>query len=224
MATLVSDLLNQALRLIGVLATGETAAQSELDDAFAALNQMIDSWNAEPGGVYKNIKQSFAFSGSTATLGSGGSLTSVRPLKILAANYTYSGIMQPVKVVGGEEFGASAFERGVTAFFPKALHCDYAFPTATISVAPSCSSGALELTMLVPTLTAFAAQSDTITGNFPAGYEKALKFNLAAILAAEYGRTLDEGTLAVASGSKAALFQLNNSNYNIPAPPPAAAQ
>ena len=41
------DQINRALRLLGVLAEGETASAALSQDALMAMNQMIDSWNTE---------------------------------------------------------------------------------------------------------------------------------------------------------------------------------
>ena len=41
------DQINRALRLLGVLAEGETPSAAVSTDALTALNQMIDSWNTE---------------------------------------------------------------------------------------------------------------------------------------------------------------------------------
>jgi len=41
------DIINGSLRLLGVLAEGETPSAATSQDALTALNQMIDSWNTE---------------------------------------------------------------------------------------------------------------------------------------------------------------------------------
>ena len=52
MATTASDQINRALRLLGVLAEGETPSAETSQDALIALNQMIDSWSTERLSVY----------------------------------------------------------------------------------------------------------------------------------------------------------------------------
>ena len=52
-----ADQINRALRLLGVLAEGETPAASVSEDALMALNQMIDSWNTERLSVFCTIDQ-----------------------------------------------------------------------------------------------------------------------------------------------------------------------
>jgi hypothetical protein len=52
-------------------------------------------------------------------------------------------------------------------------------------------------------LTAFNSLSDTI--NLPPGYEQALRFNLAGVLAPEYGSALPPEYVAAATEAKAAV-------------------
>jgi hypothetical protein len=41
------DLINGALRLLGVLAEAETPSAAMSEDALIAMNEMIESWNTE---------------------------------------------------------------------------------------------------------------------------------------------------------------------------------
>ncbi|MEY2916064.1 MAG: hypothetical protein RL454_993, partial [Actinomycetota bacterium] len=47
MSTTAGDQINGALRLLGVLAEGETPSSATSQDALNAMNQMLDSWNTE---------------------------------------------------------------------------------------------------------------------------------------------------------------------------------
>ena len=58
MAT-AGDQINGALRLLGVLAEGETPSAETSQDALNALNQMIDSWNTERLSVFSTQDQVF---------------------------------------------------------------------------------------------------------------------------------------------------------------------
>ena len=55
--TTANDQINGALRLLGVLAEGETPSAATSQDALAALNQMIDSWNTERLSVFSTQDQ-----------------------------------------------------------------------------------------------------------------------------------------------------------------------
>ena len=52
MTTSAGDQINGALRLIGMLAEGETPSAATSADSLTALNQMIDSWNTERLSVF----------------------------------------------------------------------------------------------------------------------------------------------------------------------------
>ena len=60
MSTTAGDQINAALRLIGQLAEGETPSAATSQDALAALNQMIDSWNTDRLLVYTTQTQVFS--------------------------------------------------------------------------------------------------------------------------------------------------------------------
>ncbi len=46
------DQINRALRLLGILAEGETPSASMSQDALMAMNQMIESWSIERLSVF----------------------------------------------------------------------------------------------------------------------------------------------------------------------------
>jgi len=60
MAT-AGDIINSALRLIGLLAEGETPSPETSQDALSAMNQMIDSWNTERLMIYNTQDQVFTW-------------------------------------------------------------------------------------------------------------------------------------------------------------------
>ena len=61
MATTAAEQINGALRLIGMLAEAETPSAATAQDALAALNQMVDSWNTERLSVFSTQDQVFTW-------------------------------------------------------------------------------------------------------------------------------------------------------------------
>ena len=55
--TAANDQINGALRVLGVLAEGETPSAATSQDALTALNQMLDSWNTERLAVFSTQDQ-----------------------------------------------------------------------------------------------------------------------------------------------------------------------
>ena len=64
--TTAGDQINRALRLLGVLAEGETPSAAVSQDGLTALNQMIDSWNTERLSVFSTQDQVFFWPTSPA--------------------------------------------------------------------------------------------------------------------------------------------------------------
>ena len=76
------DQINRALRLLGVLAEGETASAALSQDALMAMNQMIDSWNTERLSVFCTQDQTFTWPAGQIkrTLGPSGNFIGLRPV------------------------------------------------------------------------------------------------------------------------------------------------
>jgi len=82
--TTAGEQINGALRLLGVLAEGETPSAETSQDALSAMNQMIDSWNTERLAVYSTIDQVLTWPATqrSRTLGPTGDLVGVRPILV----------------------------------------------------------------------------------------------------------------------------------------------
>ena len=82
MATTAGDQINRALRLLGVLAEGETPSAATSQDALLAMNQMIDSWNTERLSVFSTQDQVFSWPAGEIrrTLGPTGDFVGNRPV------------------------------------------------------------------------------------------------------------------------------------------------
>jgi hypothetical protein len=102
------------------------------------------------------------------------------------------------------------------------LYYSGGFPSGTIEIWPAPSSGStLDVFSLKP-LAGFNSLADTI--NLPPGYEQALRYALAAVLAPEYGSVLPPEYAAVAGEAKAAIASMNGSllGMTVAPVPPAA--
>ena len=196
----VQDLIDRTLRLIGVIASGESPTTTERNDAFAALNAMLLSWNAEQVTLFSVTLQTVTLTGAASY----PLATRPRRIKSAAVTATGGGSRPPLLVdaVGW----SSVQDKTRTGLWAEALYCDYAFPTANVYLSPKPAGGTLEIYSYTP-LTAFSNLSSSIT--LPDGYERALTYALAVEIAPEYGRTLPQEVVAVAGQSKQAITALN---------------
>lgn len=199
-----TELLNSSLRLINVLASGETPSSDESADGLVVLQQLLENWS----GV-----ELIPFATHTETIVIGGFLATynvaTRPDKILSADVLAGGMTFPVQV-GGPDAWAAFPRKSDSSPKPEIVYCDYAFPTATVQVGPL-PSGAATLHLYCNTALATLASGATVF-SMPPGWAKAVRYNLAVDLAAEYGRTVPPEVAAIALDSRNGLVKLHASN------------
>jgi len=219
------DIIKASMRLIGVLAQGETPSQSEADDALSRLNLMLAGWSAERIAVYSREVLTVSLSGAQSyTIGPGAAInTPIRPPCIEAASIS-SGTGSQVQIEIVDENGwMNIPDRSATATFALKLFYDRKYPTGTIYLWPRpAASGSLQLIVWSP-LPSFTL-NDTV--DLPLGYQQAIEFNLAVALAPEYGRPVPAELAALAGNAKSSLAQLNISMVsagNVPSQPQAPA-
>jgi hypothetical protein len=197
----VQEFINSTLRLIRVLDSGETPTATESDNALTALNQMIGSWSAAGVPIYQESKDTIALTGASVY-----PLPS-RPIRLTAAQVSYSGISFPVAIVPSQQWILPK-DRTATSKFAKELYYDGTFPNGNVYLWPIVTSGStLELFSLKP-LAQFASLGDTI--NLPPGYEQALRFGLAGVLAPEYGSALPAEYQQNASQAMSSIASMNS--------------
>jgi hypothetical protein len=214
MAT-VNDLITGSLRLLGVLASGENPTASESQDAFAALNDLLDTWNTERLMVYSILPSpvNLVAQQKSYTLGTGGDWNIPRPVGIDGTylQYTDANSGPPplnllVVALDLDQYNAIIVPNTTTTI-PTALYIDEGFPLRTAYLWPipqvDYSMNLFTWTLLEQ----FAAITDDVA--FPPGYARMLRFNLALELAPEYGLTPSQVVAAGALDSKAAVKRNN---------------
>jgi hypothetical protein len=212
MATTANDQINGALRLLGVLAEGETPSAATSQDALAALNQMIDSWSTERLAVFSTQDQVFSWPPGVyeRTLGPTGNFVGNRP--ILVDDSTYfkdpaSGISYGLKLINQQQYNGIAVKT-VTSTYPQVMWVNMTFPNITMTVYPV-PTKVLEFHIVsVNPLTAPANLSTTLA--FPPGYLRAFRYCLACELAPEFGVEPSPTVMRVAMTSKRNLKRINN--------------
>jgi hypothetical protein len=203
MSYTVQQVINDALVTIGVLFPFQTPSSSMSNDALNRLNEMLYSWTLERTIVYSISANTYALtSGTNAyTIGSGGSLDGTRPNSIVRANIVTPslGLRSPLKLATTEEW-SMVIDQAATSTTPELLYDDYEYPLSNILLwpAPNSSSTMLELFTWQP-LDQFAALSDTF--DMPPGYQLAVTYNLAQILAPVYGRQMPPDAAQIAMDS-----------------------
>jgi hypothetical protein len=212
MATTANDQINGALRLLGVLAEGETPSAATSQDALAALNQMIDSWSTERLAVFSTQDQVFSWppGAISRTLGPTGDFVGERPILVDDATYfrdPASGISYGIKLINQQQYNGIAVKT-VTSTYPQVMWVNMEYPDIYMAVYPV-PTKVLEFHIVsVSPLTAPASLSTDLT--FPPGYLRAFKYNLAMEIAPEFGVEPSPQVVRIAMTSKRNLKRINN--------------
>ena len=212
MTTTAGDQINSALRLIGQLAEAETPSAAASQDALAALNQMIDSWNTERLAVFSTQDQVFDWPPNvlSRTLGPSGDFVGNRPILLDDAPYfidTASGISYGIKIINQQQYDGIAVKT-VTSTYPQVIWVNMSYPNIEMYVYPK-PTKVLEWHFIsVEELTKPALLSTTLA--FPPGYLRAFKYNLACEIAAEFGVEPSPQVQRIAMTSKRNLKRINN--------------
>jgi len=212
MTTTAGDQINGALRLLGVLAEGETPSAATSQDALNALNQMIDSWNTERLAVFSTQDQVFSWLPGliSRTLGPTGDFVGNRP--ILLDDSTYfkdpaSGISYGIKIINQQQYDGIAVKT-VTSTYPQVIWINMSYPDIEMYVYPVPTKTLEWHFVSVEELTQPATIATTLA--FPPGYLRAFRYNLACEMAPEFGVEPSPTVSRIAMASKRNLKRINN--------------
>ena len=208
---LVSNLIQSALRKVGVLEIGATTSPEKLADALTALQSMLKSWGAISTNVYATISESMTLVPSTSlyTWGTGGDITTSRPSQVIGAYILdSSGTTHSVDIIKAEAYRNISVKS--TTSRPHSLYYHSAYPLGEVNLYPVPSSAEdlyLESYKPFTETGSFGLVTDTLV--FPGYYEEAIIYNLAVRLASEYGRIVTPEIAVVAKDSKYIITQLH---------------
>jgi hypothetical protein len=212
MATTGRHLIRGALKLLGVVAAGENPSAQEQTDALASFNDMLDSWSTESLIIFSKTIEDFSFPSSQQvfTMGMGGDFATSRPLKILHLATVDNSVTPaneiPISIINLDQW-ADQTQKSTQSTYATKCYIDYSNPLVSLNFWPIPT---LSNTLRCYSMKALSQVStpDTVI-DLPPGYQQALKYNLAIVLAPEYGRQVPAEVAAIATTSKATIERMN---------------
>jgi hypothetical protein len=191
MANTVLDIVNRALRLLGVAATGESADSPEAKDALTALNMMLDQWNNERLMIYAWTNETFDLTAGIGTysIGDGGTFDTDRPVKIEKAfiRFTPSSLLAydfNLEIISNEKY-QDIFMKAIQVTYPLYLCYNPTYPLGDIKLWPVPNATCKLSISSTKQIVNFTSLANTVS--LPPGYESALAYNLAVEIMPEYG-------------------------------------
>ena len=212
MTTSAGDQINRALRLLGVLAEGETPSAAVSQDALTALNQMIESWNTERLSVFSTQDQVFTWpAGSISrTLGPSGNFVGNRPVLLDDATYfrdAGTNVSYGIKIINQQQYDGIAVKT-VTSTYPQVIWVNMTYPDIEMYVYPVPIRDLEWHFISVDELSQPATLATALT--FPPGYLRAFVYNLAMEMAPEFGVEPSPQVRRIAMTAKRNLKRINN--------------
>lgn len=209
MAT-TKDLIKQALRNIGVTASGEEPDGAEINDSLLIAQQMVDAWSLERLMVPAVVHESFAIdtvgAQATYTMGTGGDLSTARPIKVVDVRDRDSGGQEsPVEIVGLAQWAAIDLRSTVTR--PTYCYFEPAYPLAKLYFDSIPEAGHTLKIVSHKEITALPAlNADTA---YPPGYDRCIRLNLEVELAIAFERPVNPEAKRLATMAKKQIKRMN---------------
>ena len=206
------DIINGCLRLLGVLAEGEVPSAETSQDALAAMQQMIESWNTERLSVFSTQDQVFLWPAGqlSRTLGPSGDFVGNRP--VLLDDSTYfrdpgTGVSYGIKFINQQQYNGIAVKT-VTSTYPQVIFVNNTFPDVEMYIYPRPTRELEWHFISIEELTQPATLATQL--HFPPGYLRAFRYNLACEMAPEFGTEPSAQVRRIAMSSKRNIKRINN--------------
>ena len=216
------QIVQAALRKIGVHDPGETLPAEDMSTGMEGLNDLLAMWSAEGMHLYATTQENFTLtSAQSYTIGSGGTVNTTRPLEIVQAFTRVDGTDYPCQIIDKSEYNNFS-DKTVDGSYPTSLAYAPEYPLGKIYVYPV-STGTLYIESR-KLLQQFPNSSTQYS--MPEEQLLAINTNLARVLAPEYGKLLDPNLAEQAMTFKNVLkslyikvprakFDFGGGDYNI---------
>jgi hypothetical protein len=216
MQTSVRKIITGAMRLLGLVQANDVPTDVEIQLGIKTLNVMIDSWSNDRLMIFKLQPYYFQTAGGQQnyTLGPAGDWVVERPMRIEQAytNLTSNqgnGLQTtslPISMANDNQW-SSIVTKYVQTQIPTILYDNGNYPTRTISLYPI-PTGTIDIVLWLwqPLLT-FANIDEMI--EFPKGYVRCIRYNLAVELAPDYGKTASPLVTDTAINTKMNIATIN---------------
>ena len=187
--SVVSDIIKQSMRKLGVLRSGKTPTNQEFSDYLDDLNVLLRGWSSQPGLQAVQYDRLFTWTAGVAsyTIGpSGADFTNPRPLRFLNATFkdSSSGVKYQATIIEKDQYDRTPLP--LIQGIPSQLFCEYGLTNWTLKPRfVPWTTMELALSTLEP-LAEYTAVTNPI--GLPIEYHAALIFNLALEISDEVGR------------------------------------
>lgn len=174
-----SEIINAALRKIGVIAIDSEARADDVTHALKSLNRMLKSWQSRGYNIWAKAEQTVPL-----TTAASYTLNPVRPLKILSARLVRSGVETPMIGMTRDEYDSLPVK--TSTGLPTQYYYDRQREAALFYVWPVLSVADGETVKITYEREFEDATDVNDDADVPGEWYEAVVYNLAAKLADDY--------------------------------------
>lgn len=203
--TTALDIINSAAKKAGILFKSETLPADEANDGLDLLNDMIQNWSNDGLFTYTRSRETFNLTTgvNTYTIGTGGDFNTLRPFNIVTAYVRIATLDYPLEIIEDDIYERDISFKSLRTNYPGYLNYDGGYPLGTIRIFPA-PAGSYELHLMTEKpLTTITSLTQVI--DLPPGFNMAIKYGLAVLMAGEYGQEANATVQRTASSSLAEI-------------------
>lgn len=215
------DLVNAALREIGVLGGGETAPAHDAEDALSTLNRAIDNWGIQPLLLYEILRTTWTITSGTGQykVGTGATVNVARVpfVENMVVKYQDTSLSDTTEFALTkltEEGWQNIDIKTQTAVYPSMFYYSpayVAYSQGLIELWPIPTSSTLQGVLYAPYQVPEFSGLTTVM-NLPNGYARMIVKNLALELCPSYGRQADP---LLVSQARDAISWVKQNNHRV---------
>jgi hypothetical protein len=206
------DLLTRALRSVGNIGAGETPNSDDMNTAFLALNDMLDSWSTSMLFVFQLSEESFALTSGKGvyTIGPTGDFVTTRPNKVQSAYVRMSTIDYPIEMITNSAYSDISMKAGFNGI-PQFMYYNPQMSNGEMNLWPTPLAA---LTLFIQSPKQLAQFPDLTTDIlFPPGYAEAIRYGVMPRLVAEGLGKINATQQAL---SESSVDRIKTLNSNVP--------
>lgn len=226
MAVTAQSIINKSLRLLGVLASGETTTAAEAEDSLYSLNSIIDSYAANPQYYFCTQAEQFTLvtGQNTYTIGNdpaaspAANFVTSRPIRIVGAFVRSNNVDTPLALIT-EQYWTNIATKATPGTPTKLLYRP-TMPYGQILLYPTPSTSQQ---IFIKAEKMISAYPTLVSSQYlPPGYQRLLELALAMELAPEYGSQVKPEIIANLRADLDSLIRTNiqplpvNKTDNVP--------
>lgn len=209
-------IVKKMLQKAGIITKNEAPAPDEISDGLDALNDMIASWTNDSLVCTSYIRESFSLNAAHEyTIGPGQDFDTTRPLQIIAATIRWDNTDYPLSIIP-ETMYEKYIAVKTTQGLPQFISYDGAFPVGRIRLYPAPLSGYTLRLMSEKPIGELGLDDEV---NLAPGWNRALIYNGAQEICAEYGQDVPAEVSRIARISLNAIKRAVARNRSMDANP-----